>query len=180
MSRVLAILLSAAAVDPNLSAAENAFSKGDYDRVLPLLKVALDHPLPREQLARAWALEGHVHVAFERLEAATLAFRRVLGVDPGYLLEPDASPKLLVVFSEARRQGPIAPPPGSMVLEPKPPVMPLTAVPAPAVKEESSSKMWLLWTAIGAAVAGAAVGTTLYFVERPIVPSGSLGTGQLR
>jgi hypothetical protein len=181
MVSVLAILLSAA--DPNLVAAEQSWAKGDYERVLPQLDKAFEHPLPRAELVRAYSLQGHAQVAFDRLEKATLAFRRLLGVDPRFLLEAEASPKLLTVFAEARRLGAIEPTDAAMVPDPlKPLDIPLTPgppppMPAPAV--ESGSKWWL-WTGIAVLVAGAAAGATAAYIEQPRIPSGSLGTGQLK
>jgi hypothetical protein len=179
MSALLAILLAAA--DADLAAAEQAWAQGDYEHVLPRLQKALAHPLPRAELARAYALEGHVQVAFDRAEPATLAFRRLLGVDDHFLLEPEASPKLLAVFAEARRQGPLLPP-ASAVIEPvKPLQIPLELPPpVPAQQVEQKRSLWWLWTGVAVLATGAAVGAGVWYAERPIVPAGTLGTGQLK
>ena len=179
MPWALAILLSAA--DPELTLAETAWSSGKYDLVLPRLEKALAHPLPAAELVRAYALQAHVHVAFDRLDEATLAFRRLLGVDEHWLLEPEASPKLLAVFAEARRKGAIAVPASALVPKPKPVeavVVPLQ--PEPVVKPaEPSSKAWV-WVVVGVVVVGAAAAGTVYWFERPVVPDGTLGRGDLR
>lgn len=179
MVGVVAILLSAA--DPNLVAAEQAWAGGDYDRVLPRLDKALAHPLAKEELVRAYSLEGHALVAFDKLAPATLAFRRLLGVDARFLLEPEASPKLLAVFAEARRLGAIAPTDAAMVPEPlKPLEISLAPLPPPEPPPEPGSRWWL-WTGLAVVVAGVAVGATAaYVIEKPIIPAGSLGTGQLK
>jgi hypothetical protein len=179
MSALLAILLASA--DPDLVAAEKAWASGDYENVMPGLEKAVAHPLPRAELVRAYALMGHVKVAFDEVDQATLAFRRLLGVDEHFLLEPDASPKLLAVFAEARRLGPIAPPKGALIETLKPLTIPIEAAPPPpAPSIEQKRSLWWLWTGLAVVAAGAATTVTVWYFERPMVPAGSLGTGQLK
>jgi hypothetical protein len=177
MSGLLAILLAAA--DPDLAAAEQAWVKGDYEKVMPRLEKAFEHPLPREELIHAYALEGHVRIAFDRLDEATLAFRRLLSIDPQFLLEPEASPKLLSVFAEARRLGPLEPPKGALLEVPKPLEIPIEPAPPPIAPEKPRS-LWWVWTGVAVIAVGAAAGAGIWYFERPIVPAGSLGTGQLK
>ncbi len=181
MSAIIATLLLATAIDPDLSAAEHAFEKGDYEAVLPTLDQAMARHLPLEQLEEALALRAQTEAAFGHSEQAVEAFRRLLGIAPSWLPAPDASPKLLAVFAEARRRGAIEPPPG-LVPKPKIELVPPPVEPKPAEVEQPAplTRRWWFWTAIGVVVVGAAAAGTYAYVQRPVTPTGSLGTGNLQ
>jgi len=183
MSAIIAMLLLAQATDPDLLAAEKAFERGEYEAVLPRLDAALAHPLPLEQLERALALQAQTQAAFGHSEQATDAFRRLLGIDASYLPAPEASPKLLSLFAEARRRGPIAPPPGLLPPPKKIEIVPLPKEEPPPVVVEPAKPLtsrWWFWTAVGVVVVGAAAAGTVAYLQRPVTPSGSLGTGNLQ
>ena len=112
MHAVLALVwLSLGAVDPDLQAAESAYAQARYREVLPSLARALSRPLPQPEKLRAYELMAFIHAAFDDGPAAVEAFRRALGAEPEYRLQPDASPKLVGLFSQAVAAGPLAPPP---------------------------------------------------------------------
>jgi hypothetical protein len=183
MSAIIAMLLLASAIDPDLLAAEHAFEKGEYDAVLPRLDQAMDHHLPLAQLEQALALRAQTEAAFGHSDPAVDAFRRLLGMAPSWLPAPDASPKLLALFSEARRRGAIDPPPG-LVPKPKVELVPVAppVEPKPPVVEPPTplTSRWWFWTAVGVVVVGAAAAGTYAYVQRPVTPAGSLGTGNLQ
>lgn len=162
------LLASTPAVDPDLLAAEQAYQAAHYRDVLPSLARALSRPLAPVQQLRAYELMAFIHAAFDDAPAATEAFRRALGVDAGYRLQPDASPKLVGLLSEAVKLGPLAP----ALTPPERPALPPAPPPAPLYQR------WYFWTAVGVALAAGAAGTVYALGSR--VPKGTLGTGTLQ
>ena len=171
MHAVLALVwLSLGAVDPDLQAAESAYAQARYREVLPSLARALSRPLPQPEKLRAYELMAFIHAAFDDGPAAVEAFRRALGAEPEYRLQPDASPKLVGLFSQAVAAGPLAPPPlpeKIVVMTPEPPP------PPPPVYTR-----WYFWTGIAVAVAAGTVAGVYAAGSR--VPHGTLGTGALQ
>ncbi len=168
MIAVLAtVLLAASTPDPDLEKAEQAYQQAQYREVLPALARALSRPLPKAEQLRAFELMAFIHAAFDDAPAATEAFRRALGVNPELRLDPNASPKLISLFSEAVKLGPLAPAA----------VVPVAAV-APAPPEIPIYRRWYFWAGIGVAVAAGAVGTAYAVGGR--VPRGTLGSGSLQ
>lgn len=160
------MLLTASVADPDLQKAEQAYQQAQYREVLPALARALSRPLPKHEQLRAFELMAFIHGAFDDEPAAIEAFRRALGVDPNLRLEPNASPKLIALYSEAVRLGPLAPA-----------VVPAAAV-QPAPPEIPVYRRWYFWAAIGVAVAAGTAGGIYAAGSR--VPRGTLGTGTLQ
>lgn len=171
MTAVLAFVwLSLGAVDPDLQAAEAAYAQAQYREVLPSLARALSRPLPQPEKLRAYELMAFIHAAFDDGPAAVEAFRRALGAEPSYRLQPDASPKLVGLFSQAVGLGPLAPPP--------PPEKIVVVAPEPPPPPPPLYKRWYVWAGIAVAIAaGTAAGV---YAAGSRVPKGSLGTGALQ
>jgi hypothetical protein len=164
----------------DLRSAQRAYDEGRYQEVLPLLKRARKASLPRAELERALELEALTDAAFDHAEPAIEAFRYILGADPAYLPTTSASPKLLGFFAEARRRGPLGVLPK---LEPQVITQPLFppdagAAPPPVVQSDAFYTKWWFWTGLGVVAAGTAGG--VWYAERPLVPNGSLGVGQMK
>ena len=184
---IAALLSATPPPDPDLVAAERAYERADFENVLPHIAVLLQKQLPLAERRRATELEALTQTAFNHTDLAMDAFRRLLGLDAGWLPEASASPKVLSVFAEARRKGAIAPPPSLVLLPkeaaPKPaPLGVLAPEPLPPSPEEPRgiTSRWWFWTGVGVLAAGAAAGGVSYYLTRPVVPSGTLGSGDLR
>ncbi len=164
----------AAATNPDLASAEQAWSDGSYEQVLPLVSRALDSGLlsPEERL-RAWELTAVTHAAFDHADPAVDAFQHVLGIDGAWRPGPEVSPKIRDLFERAHALGPLPRPewhPAPEIAAPQP----RTVEPDPEVPV---FKRWWFWAGVGV-VAGAAGGTA-WWATRPDIPAGNLGTGAL-
>lgn len=154
----LALLLLAAAPNPDLANAEGAYRLGRYDLVLPSVDRALATPLEPAERRRAYELKALTAAAFDDTNAAVDAFRRLLGVDPAYTPSGRPSPKLQGLVAEAVRLGPIggkrvqAP----VVAAPSPP-------PAPPPVPSLVRRPWF-WVAVAVA-GGLAAGAAVYAVS---------------
>jgi hypothetical protein len=163
------ILLQASPGNADLEAAARAYAQGNYQQVLPALHSAWRAPMSDADVRRALELEALARVAFDQPEPAIEAFQYLLAVAPQFLPEPQASPKVLAFFAEARRRGPLG------VLSRPPPQRPAWTQPPPRADEVTETpiyKRWWFWT--GAAVIAAGSGFGAWEAFHPVVPNGSL------
>ncbi|MHB8875571.1 MAG: hypothetical protein ACYC8T_17950 [Myxococcaceae bacterium] len=94
-------------------------------------------------------------------------------------LGPSASPKVLGLLEEARRRGPVGakptPKPGpGIALK----ASPFDTPPPPEAPQVSLTRRWWFWAGVGVIAAGAGAGA--FAATRPQLPTGNLGTEQLR
>lgn len=167
----------ALAASPDLAAAEQAFSAGDFDPVLPAIEQALRRPLEPAERLRAHELAAMTHAAFDQLPAAIESFRRCLALKSDYAPPEPVSPKLQRLFAEARALGPLEAPPAASAPSAAVSVTPVPA--GPPAGEPPLLKRWWFWAAVGVVAAGAAGAATTVALTRPHVPAGNLGTGRL-
>ncbi len=179
-SWILCAMLSGAAPDPDLLAAQNAYNEGRYQDVLPLLKRALDRPLGAREQRQAYELKAMTHAAFDDSPAAVESFRHALGVDPTYEAGP-VSPKIRALLEEARRRGPLGTKPDLSTVAPPPAPDAFAATEPPAATSSPAgiTSRWWFWAGV-AVVLAAAGGTAAFVLTRPTVPSGNLGVGAMQ
>lgn len=93
--------ISQAAKD-DLKQAEKLFDQMQYNLALVSAVQILEDPNnDPAQLVEAYSLQGLCLAALDRSEEATMAFRRVLAINPDFQLSRDTSPKLSPPFSKA-------------------------------------------------------------------------------
>src|SRR2546430_12309171 len=100
------LALAALSTDPDLAAAEQGFSSGRYDEVLPRLSAALGRHLSTAERQRAYELRASTYAAFDQTVEAVESFRLLLGLTPDFALPARASPKLKQLLEQARPAGP--------------------------------------------------------------------------
>jgi hypothetical protein len=171
----LLLAVTVGAGSPDLESAEHAYRDGSYQKIEALLHRAWQRPMSERDVHRALELEALSRAAFDQGEEAIEAFQYLLALDPQYLPDSQASPKLLGFFAEARRRGPLGIVSKSVpVQEARPAWVPTQAPVAPTASEGTPLyKQWWLW--VGAAVGVGAAGAGAWVELHPIVPSGSLG-----
>jgi tetratricopeptide (TPR) repeat protein len=79
-----------------------AYNELEYARAIGLLQQALRETLTREEKLATFQTLGFAHVALEQREAALADFANLLRVAPSFELDRTISPRVRVVFEEAR------------------------------------------------------------------------------
>jgi hypothetical protein len=88
--------------EDNLKQAEQFFEETRFDRALAAVdRVLGSADVGPEQMVEAYRLKGLCLSALGRVDAAVMAFRRLLAIDPDFRLSRDISPKLAPPFYKA-------------------------------------------------------------------------------
>ena len=133
---------------PVVDRVKQADEEGRYADVLREVDTTDTTTLSVEERVTLLRLEASAHAAFGHEDAAVLAFRKLLALQPDFALSPDASPKLRRYLETARKPALPAP----RVVDTPPPVGGLhTDVPAPASRPWYRSG-WT-WGAVGVVAA---------------------------
>jgi hypothetical protein len=175
---LMCALLMAVDGDP-LGPARDAFKKGLFQEVVPLLTTARAEPLTDEQRFESWELEALTYAAFDDALQCKEAFRRAVAIDPSFQGREDWSPKVRALFLEARQKPSLTPAP---LLSPTPLVRTDPAAPVAVVTPEKAPVAWYgqwwVWTLAGVVVAGAVTATAIAVQPRP--PCGTAGCSALQ
>lgn len=199
---LLAVTAFALGAGPNaqLAAADQAWTSGDYESVLPAVTRALKDPtISMADRSRAWELSALAHTAFDRQKEAVESFRFLLSVTPEYVPGDRVSPKVKGYFSQAQKMGSLQDPnvPARATMQrtarasdeaaEADPTVPSAveaslkdgATRSSEVEAAPLYKKWWFWTGVGV-VAAAAAGGAYAATTQPKIPSGTLGTGALQ
>ncbi|MBN2360656.1 MAG: hypothetical protein JXR83_14465 [Deltaproteobacteria bacterium] len=172
-----------------LTRARTAYEQLDYDKVAPLLEMALEENNSVEDEIAIYELLGLIHVTYGRDREAQEAFIKLLERRPDYVLSDDSSPKIVSVFQQAREEYSRlkADTPGGRNEDDlkKPPRIPTRRdaergrAQNRASPEDSDSfyTQWWFWTGAIASVGVSSVvaGVLIWALTRPVVPETDFG-----
>ncbi len=143
------------------------------DAIIKLEQLVAAPDLPVAIRIDAFLLIGCAQAALGNDKMARGWFRDALAIDPHAHLAASSSPKLLLLFEEARDKDQPAISPRIIELpatRPSAPVTPPASQPLSATSVETHKpfyRTWWFWTLSSVVVAGAAAGTTAYLLTRP-------------
>jgi tetratricopeptide (TPR) repeat protein len=178
---------------PHLDAAIRHYHELEYERALQELREAQGRAETQEERVTTLLYQGIILFELNRAQEARTAFRAALELQHSATLPVKVSPKIALDFQAqreqlqrqaARQQASDTPtveapsPPALLSAETAGPELPIgSASPPEAAVEESRPwfKRWYVWTAVGAVVTAAAVGTVLATATRDAPPPLSEG-----
>src|SRR5262249_10488082 len=148
-----------------------AYEALDYSRAVALLSQAFSESLDAEDKSTILRTLAFSHVALGDDTQARAEFRLLMRIAPNVALDPTISPRVRLVFEEARSE--IAPWPHPAV-EPTTPPPPVVVV-APAKETLRKSKMHPLWRRgwVWGAAAGASAAVVLVGVLAGVLATSS-------
>ena len=162
----LAVVLacgSAVAEPSSIEAGLEAYQALDYERAVALLRQAFSESLDVTQKTIVLRTLAFAHVALDAEDQARAEFRLLLRIDPKVALDETVSPRVRLIFEEARSE--IAP----LVVAPAPSPAPvlLAAPTPPPPRRPLWRRGWVWGTAAGATATVILVGVLAGVLSEP-------------